>query len=69
MGIWAVDTRTCFFQSELTEDDIVKSVPPKELVLSIMIVTRILSNRGTNALTNYEVQYAYDPITTKAVQG
>ena len=36
------------------------------MTLDIMIVTKILSDRGTNALGDFEVQYLYDPIGVKA---
>lgn len=38
------------------------------MTLDIMLVTKILSDRGTNALGDFEVQYMYDPIGTTAVQ-
>ena len=33
-----------------------------------MQITKILSEKGTNSLGDYEVQYAYDPITVEALQ-
>ena len=33
-----------------------------------MVVTKILSDRGTNSLGNFEVQYMYDHIGTKAAE-
>lgn len=55
-------------QTPLSEDDIVKSLPDKDTTLSIMLVTKLLSQRGTNALTEFEVQYAHDPLTLKALE-
>ncbi|CAB4038597.1 arachidonate 5-lipoxygenase-like, partial [Paramuricea clavata] len=33
-----------------------------------MVVTKILSDRGTNPLGNFEVQYMYDPIGIEAIE-
>jgi len=52
----------------LTEEYIVDCLPTKKQTLSIMIVTKLLSDRGTNELTNFEMQYAYDPITLGALK-
>ena len=38
------------------------------MTLSVMVVTKLLSDRGTNALGDFEVQYQFDPIGTKAVK-
>lgn len=38
------------------------------MTLDIIIVTKILSDRGTNALGDFEVQYMYDPRGTKPVE-
>lgn len=53
-------------EDELTEKDILDYLPVKDMTLDIMIVTKILSDRGTNALGDFEVQYLYDPIGIKA---
>ena len=37
------------------------------MTLSIMVVTKLLSDRGTNALGDFEVQYQFDPVGLKAV--
>lgn len=58
----------CIFQAALTEKHIVKSLASKKDTLSVMIVTKLLSQRGTNALGHFELQYAYDPITLKALK-
>ena len=43
-------------------------LPNKDTTLDIMVVTKILSDRGTNCLGDFEVQYMHDPIGIKAVQ-
>ena len=60
----------CFFllQDPLKEQDIISSLPVKDMTLDIIIVTKILSDRGTNALGDFEVQYMYDPRGTKPVE-
>ncbi|XP_048579793.1 polyunsaturated fatty acid 5-lipoxygenase isoform X2 [Nematostella vectensis] len=55
-------------KEELTEKDIIDHIPLKDMTLDIMLVTKILSDRGTNPLGDFEVQYQYDPIGTKAVE-
>ena len=50
------------------EKDIIDSLPVKDMTLDIIIVTKILSDRGTNALGDFEVQYMYDPRGTKPVE-
>ncbi|XP_029207338.2 polyunsaturated fatty acid 5-lipoxygenase-like [Acropora millepora] len=49
----------------LTEQEIINALPVKDMTLDIIIVTKILSDRGTNALGDFEVQYMYDPRGTK----
>jgi len=51
----------------LTERDILNKIPVKDMTLSIMVVTKLLSDRGTNALGDFEVQYQFDPVGLKAV--
>ena len=38
------------------------------MTLSIMVVTTILSDRGTNGLGDFEVQYQYEPHAVAAVK-
>lgn len=38
------------------------------MTLSIMVVTKILSDRGTNGLGDFEVQYQYEPHAVEAVK-
>ncbi|XP_035688109.1 polyunsaturated fatty acid 5-lipoxygenase-like [Branchiostoma floridae] len=50
----------------LTEQDIISALPDKSHTLDIMVVTKILSDRGTQPLGDFERQYMYDPIGVKA---
>lgn len=45
---------------EYTEQDILKCLPDRPTTLDIMIVTKILSQRGTKSLGDFEVQYIFD---------
>ena len=56
------------FQTVLSAKDIVSQLPSKDTTLSIMVVTKILSDRGTNSLGNFEVQYMHDPIGITAIE-
>eukprot|EP00112_Aurelia_sp_Birch-Aquarium-sp1_P026556 Seg949.7 transcript_id=Seg949.7/GoldUCD/mRNA.D3Y31 product="Arachidonate 5-lipoxygenase" protein_id=Seg949.7/GoldUCD/D3Y31 len=51
-----------------TERDIVAHLPGKDTTLSIMVVTKILSDRGTNGLGDFEVQYLYEPEALEAIE-
>ena len=42
-------------------------LPTKQETVSVMQITQILSSKGTNSLGDFEVQYAYDPITVGAL--
>ena len=55
-------------QQELTEDDIIKMLPSKSQALETMRVTYLLSDGSTNALGDFEVQYAFDPVSTAALK-
>lgn len=50
----------------LTEKEIFAHVPNKQITLDTMIITKLLSNKGTNSLGDFEVQHAYDPFTQQA---
>ncbi|XP_022288265.1 polyunsaturated fatty acid 5-lipoxygenase-like [Crassostrea virginica] len=52
----------------LTEEDILATLPDKKTTLDVMTVTKILSDRGTNSLGNFEVQYIFDPDAKQIVQ-
>ena len=55
-------------QSPLTEGDIIAHLPDKRTTMDIMLVTRLLSERGTNALGDFEIPYSYDPLTMAALE-
>ncbi|KAJ8045410.1 Arachidonate 5-lipoxygenase [Holothuria leucospilota] len=50
-----------------TETDIVNALADKDMTLNVLLVTRLLSERGTKPLGDFEVQYTFDPIGTKAL--
>lgn len=50
----------------LTEADIVATLPSQQATLDSMIITKLLSSKGTNSLGDFEVQYMYEPFTIKA---
>lgn len=52
----------------MKEEDIVKSLIDKSTTLDTMVITRILSERSTNALGDFEVTYTYDPAAVKIVE-
>ncbi|BFZ15082.1 hypothetical protein BsWGS_18122 [Bradybaena similaris] len=45
----------------VTERDILDCLPDRPTTLDIMIVTKILSAKGTKSLGDFEVQYVFDP--------
>ena len=55
------------FQTPRTEEDVMECLPNKEMTLSIMLVTKLLSDRGTKSLGDFEIEYQFDPIGAKAV--
>ncbi|XP_071505993.1 allene oxide synthase-lipoxygenase protein-like [Diadema antillarum] len=50
------------------EKDILSQLPSKDMTVSVMLVTQLLSDRGTNGLGDFEVQYIYDPFGKKVVK-
>ncbi|XP_046544436.1 allene oxide synthase-lipoxygenase protein-like isoform X1 [Haliotis rubra] len=48
-------------KSPMEESDIISALPDKPTTLDIMTVTKILSQRGTKNLGDFEVQYIFDP--------
>ncbi|XP_067951980.1 polyunsaturated fatty acid 5-lipoxygenase-like [Watersipora subatra] len=54
-------------KAALKEEDVIDCLSTKDRVLSVMIVTKILSQKGTNELGNFEIQYAFDPLAVKAL--
>ncbi|KAK3873952.1 hypothetical protein Pcinc_021076 [Petrolisthes cinctipes] len=55
-------------KKNFTEQDIMAMLPDKRMTLDIMVITKLLSSRGTNSLGNFEMQYLYDPIGVKAAE-
>ncbi|XP_067141773.1 allene oxide synthase-lipoxygenase protein-like [Centruroides vittatus] len=55
-------------KTPLTEEDILNHLPDKSVTLDIIIITRLLSMKGTNSLGDFEVQYLYDPVSIEAVE-
>ncbi|XP_078313312.1 allene oxide synthase-lipoxygenase protein-like [Crassostrea virginica] len=51
----------------LKEGDILKYLMDKSTTLDTMTITKILSERGTNALGDFEVNYTYDPPAVQIV--
>lgn len=49
------------FQEEIQEDDLLEYLPDKETSLYIMVITNLLSRKGTQSLGDFEVQYLHDP--------
>lgn len=54
-------------KSPRTETDILDSLPDKEQHFLIMITGKILSERGTKPLGDFEVNYVFDPEAVKIV--
>ncbi|KAI8492266.1 Arachidonate 5-lipoxygenase [Branchiostoma belcheri] len=52
----------------LTEQDIISALPNKSHTLNIMVITKILSERATQPLGDFEKQYMYDPLGVKALE-
>ena len=43
-------------------------IPVKDMTLNIMVVTKILSDKGTNSLGDFEIPYMFDPAGLKALE-
>lgn len=56
-----------FYQQSLSQDYIVESLPTKVTTLDVMSITWILSQLGTNALGDFEEQFAFDPTSLHAL--
>ncbi|EEC03803.1 lipoxygenase, putative [Ixodes scapularis] len=52
----------------LSEDDVVSLLPSKQVTLDAMIITKLLSSKGTNSLGYFEVQYMYEPAAVSAAE-
>ncbi|XP_050721606.1 allene oxide synthase-lipoxygenase protein-like isoform X4 [Eriocheir sinensis] len=55
-------------KKDYTERDIMTLLPDKRMTLDIMVITKLLSSRGTNSLGNFEMQYLYDPVGVEAAE-
>lgn len=54
-------------QTPLEESNVLNMLPDKPTTLDMMIVTKILSQRGTKSLGDFEVQYIFEPEARKIV--
>jgi len=55
-------------EDKYTDEDVLNTLPSKDTTLSIMVVTKLLSERGTNGLGDFEIQYQYEPHAVQAVE-
>lgn len=55
-------------KAALTEEDILSALPDKETTLNTMVITKILSQRTTKSLGDFEVNYVYDPAAVQVVK-
>ncbi|XP_033639994.1 arachidonate 5-lipoxygenase-like [Asterias rubens] len=55
-------------KSPRTEEDILDNLPDKATTVDVMTVTRLLSEKTTNSLGDFEVQYGYCPISMAALE-
>ncbi|XP_076063715.1 polyunsaturated fatty acid 5-lipoxygenase-like isoform X3 [Oratosquilla oratoria] len=53
---------------EYDEKDIMKLLPNKRTTLDIMVITNLLSSKGTKSLGDFEMQYLYDPVGVRAAE-
>ncbi|XP_071833002.1 polyunsaturated fatty acid 5-lipoxygenase-like [Apostichopus japonicus] len=54
-------------KSPRTEKDIIDTLATKKMSLDTLLITRLLSEKATNPLGDFEVQYQYDRVGTKAI--
>ena len=54
-------------QEEVTDADILKQLPTKSETVSIMSFSRLLSERATQPLGDFEIKYMYHPKVLEAV--
>ena len=54
--------------SEPSDEELLEYLPGRFCTREIMIITKLLSYRGTNVLGNFEVRYMYDPVGTEAAE-
>ncbi|XP_038044498.1 polyunsaturated fatty acid 5-lipoxygenase-like isoform X2 [Patiria miniata] len=55
-------------KSPRTEKDILDNLPDKNVTVDVMTVTRLLSEKATKSLGDFEVQYGFCPIAVKALE-
>nr|XP_011425972.2 allene oxide synthase-lipoxygenase protein isoform X1 [Crassostrea gigas]XP_019922364.2 allene oxide synthase-lipoxygenase protein isoform X1 [Crassostrea gigas] len=55
-------------KNSLNEENLVQLLIDKSTTLDTMVITRILSERSTNALGDFEVNYTYDPAAVQIVE-
>ncbi|XP_037075252.1 LOW QUALITY PROTEIN: polyunsaturated fatty acid 5-lipoxygenase-like [Pollicipes pollicipes] len=53
---------------EPTEDDLMSYLPNRVTSRDIMVITKLLSYRGTQSLGDFEVRYMYDPVGSEAAE-
>ncbi|KAJ8030541.1 Arachidonate 15-lipoxygenase B [Holothuria leucospilota] len=49
-------------------EDVNKTLITKEMTIDMLVITRLLTMRGTNSLGDFEVQYLFDPASEKAAE-
>ncbi|KAF2355694.1 PLAT/LH2 domain [Trinorchestia longiramus] len=55
-------------KKEYTDQDLLMLLPNKCMTLDIVLITKLLSKRGTNSLGDFEMQYMYDPHGVQAAK-
>ena len=43
------------------EEDILEALPNREEMVDTMVITKLLSSRGSKSLAEWEFQYQYEP--------
>ena len=54
--------------SEPSDQDLLNYLPGRFSTRDIMVITKLLSYRGTKVLGDFEVRYLYDPVGTRAAE-
>ena len=54
--------------SEPSEKDLLAYLPSRSTTRDIMVITKLLSYRGTQSLGDFEVRYVYDPVGSSAAE-
>ncbi|XP_033743197.1 allene oxide synthase-lipoxygenase protein-like [Pecten maximus] len=55
-------------KTPVKEECVLAALPDKATTLDTMIITKILSDKGTNSLGDFEVQYIFDPAALVVVE-